>query len=70
MPTADANTFRGFELYPFQRDAIRSILADRSVIVAAPTGAGKTLVADFAIEHALAEGERIVYTSPVKALSN
>jgi superfamily II RNA helicase len=40
------------------------------VLVAAPTGAGKTLVADFAIEQALAEGKRIFYTAPVKALSN
>ena len=40
------------------------------MIVAAPTGAGKTLVADYAIEAALDAGERIVYTSPVKALSN
>jgi superfamily II RNA helicase len=70
MPSADVTTFRGYELYAFQRDSIRSLLAERSVIVAAPTGAGKTLVADYAIEHALAEGERIVYTSPVKALSN
>jgi superfamily II RNA helicase len=40
------------------------------VIVAAPTGAGKTLVADYAIEHAFLEGRRIVYTAPIKALSN
>jgi superfamily II RNA helicase len=40
------------------------------VIVAAPTGAGKTLVADYAIEHAFAEGKTIIYTAPIKALSN
>jgi superfamily II RNA helicase len=40
------------------------------VLVAAPTGAGKTLVADFAIEQAMEEGRRICYTAPVKALSN
>ena len=68
--TQDEGTYRGFTLYPFQQDAIRAIQNGRSVIVAAPTGAGKTLVADFAIEHALARGEKIVYTSPVKALSN
>ena len=66
----DDATYRGFTLYPFQQDAIAAIRKGHSVIVAAPTGAGKTLVADFAIEHALARGERIVYTSPVKALSN
>ncbi len=68
--TTNDETYRGFTLYPFQTDAIASIRNGHSVIVAAPTGAGKTLVADFAIEHALARGERIVYTSPVKALSN
>lgn len=40
------------------------------MIVAAPTGAGKTLVADYAIEHAFEQGRRIVYTAPIKALSN
>ena len=65
-----ATTFRGKTLYPFQRQAIASIDAGRSVIVAAPTGAGKTLVADYAIEHAFLEGRRIVYTAPIKALSN
>jgi superfamily II RNA helicase len=68
--TGGKDTYRGFTLYPFQTEAIAAIEAGRSVIVAAPTGAGKTLVADFAIEHALGAGERIVYTSPVKALSN
>jgi len=64
------STFRGFDLYPFQSEAIRAIERRHSVIVAAPTGAGKTLVADFAIESVLEGGERIIYTSPVKALSN
>jgi superfamily II RNA helicase len=67
---AGPRTFRGLELYPFQVQAIRSILKGHSVLVAAPTGAGKTLVADFAIEHAFERDERIVYTSPIKALSN
>ncbi|MCU0727851.1 MAG: DEAD/DEAH box helicase [Planctomycetes bacterium] len=63
-------TFRGFTLHPFQAEAIDAIEAGRSVLVAAPTGAGKTLVADYAVEEALRRGERIVYTSPIKALSN
>jgi len=67
-PSVD--TFRGFTLYPFQSESIRAIQRRHSVIVAAPTGAGKTLVADYAIESVLDAGERIVYTSPVKALSN
>jgi superfamily II RNA helicase len=68
--TAPRPTFRGFTLHPFQAEAIDAIEAGRSVIVAAPTGAGKTLVADYAVEEALRRGERIVYTSPIKALSN
>lgn len=64
------STFRGFTLFPFQAEAIAAVTAGESVIVAAPTGAGKTLVADYAIEAALRAGERIVYTSPIKALSN
>ena len=46
-----------------------AIAAGHSVIVAAPTGSGKTLVADYAIDQAFAEGWRVVYTSPIKALS-
>ncbi|MHC4960273.1 MAG: DEAD/DEAH box helicase [Planctomycetota bacterium] len=67
---ATATTFGGKTLYPFQQAAIKAIDQGRSVIVAAPTGAGKTLVADYAIERAFKEGRRIVYTAPIKALSN
>src|SRR5207244_13564789 len=63
-------TFRGKALFPFQARAAQAIRDGKSVVVAAPTGAGKTLVADVAISEALAEGRRVVYTSPVKALSN
>jgi len=63
-------TFRGLPLFPFQRRAIGAITAGRSVVVAAPTGAGKTLVADYAIEWAFEADRRVVYTSPIKALSN
>ena len=59
-----------FELDDFQVEAIRAIEAGQSVIVSAPTGAGKTLVAEFAIHLALAQGRRIAYTTPLKALSN
>ncbi len=62
--------YKDFELYPFQEEAIASIRAGRSVIVSAPTGAGKTIIAEYAIEQAIADGNRIVYTSPIKALSN
>ena len=59
-----------FPLDDFQLEAIRAIQADQSVIVSAPTGAGKTLVAEFAIMAALERGVRIAYTTPLKALSN
>lgn len=62
--------YRDFKLYPFQEEAIGAISQGRSVLVAAPTGAGKTLIAEYAVEHALERGQRIVYTSPIKALSN
>src|SRR5437867_4612308 len=59
-----------FPLDDFQLEAIRAIEGGQSVIVSAPTGAGKTLVAEFAIYLALATGKRIAYTTPLKALSN
>ena len=59
-----------FALDPFQLDAIRAIQDDKSVIVSAPTGSGKTLIAEFAIHATLARQRRIAYTTPLKALSN
>jgi ATP-dependent RNA helicase HelY len=59
-----------FELDAFQRVAIRELLAGRDVLVAAPTGAGKTVVGEFACEHVLTTGGRAFYTTPIKALSN
>jgi ATP-dependent RNA helicase HelY len=59
-----------FALDLFQRDAIDALDDGRSVLVAAPTGAGKTVVAEFAIERALAAGHKCFYTTPLKALSN
>jgi len=60
----------GFGLDPFQRDAFDALDAGRSVLVAAPTGSGKTLVAEYAIARALATGRKVFYTTPLKALSN
>ncbi len=60
----------GFPLDRFQRDAADSVSADRSVLVAAPTGAGKTVVAEYAVADALDRGMRAFYTTPIKALSN
>src|SRR2546426_207655 len=59
-----------FPLDDFQLEAIRAIEGGQSVIVSAPTGAGKTLVAEFAIHMALATGKRIAYNTSLKALSN
>jgi ATP-dependent RNA helicase HelY len=59
-----------FELDPFQRRAIELIDADHSVLVSAPTGSGKTVVAEHAVARAVAEGGKAFYTTPVKALSN
>ncbi len=59
-----------FALDAFQEQAIRRVLSGESVLVSAPTGAGKTLIAEFAIYRALAAQRRIVYTTPLKALSN
>ena len=60
----------GFVLDDFQIRAIEHLDAGRSVLVCAPTGAGKTVVADHAVASALAVGERAFYTTPIKALSN
>jgi superfamily II RNA helicase len=59
-----------FPLDDFQLRAIAAAAEGKSVIVSAPTGAGKTLIAEFAIHAALARGRRIAYTTPLKALSN
>jgi superfamily II RNA helicase len=62
--------WRGFELNGFQVSAVDAIRRGKNVLVGAPTGAGKTLVAEYAIEHAVELGRRSIYTSPIKALSN
>jgi hypothetical protein len=62
--------FRGYTLNPFQLEALTAIEAGRSVLLSAPTGAGKTLVAEYAIEETLSKGRRAIYTAPIKALSN
>ncbi len=59
-----------FSLDPFQIEAMDALDAGRSVVVAAPTGSGKTIVAEYAISVALSSGKRAYYTAPIKALSN
>ena len=59
-----------FELDEFQKEACDYISAGKSVVVCAPTGAGKTVIAQHAIHCALKDNNRIFYTTPLKALSN
>ncbi len=62
--------YKGLELDRFQEEAIAAINRDTSVIVTAPTGAGKTVIAEYAVEKCLEENHRVIYTAPIKALSN
>ena len=60
-----------FKLDPFQREAIEKLDRGRGgVLVSAPTSSGKTVVAEYAIFRALREGRKVIYTTPLKALSN
>jgi ATP-dependent RNA helicase HelY len=59
-----------FELDPFQLRACRALQTGSGVLVAAPTGAGKTVVGEFGVHLALARGRKAFYTTPIKALSN
>lgn len=62
--------YKGLELDRFQQEAIAAINRDTSVIVTAPTGAGKTVIAEYAVEKCLQGNCRVIYTAPIKALSN
>jgi len=59
-----------FTLDPFQQVSIASIERNESVLVSAHTSAGKTVVAEYAIAQCLKNNQRVIYTSPIKALSN
>lgn len=59
-----------FNLDAFQRESIKCLERNESVLVAAHTSAGKTVVAEYAIALALRNKQRVIYTSPIKALSN
>jgi len=61
---------RDFTLDPFQQQAVDALSEGHSVLVAAPTGSGKTLVAEHALDLAVQTGQRAFYTSPIKALAN
>ncbi len=62
--------YLGFALDGFQERAVHAIDEGKSLIVAAPTGCGKTLIAEYAAEASMKIGKRVVYTAPIKALSN
>ncbi len=60
----------GLTLYPAQEEALLALLEGRHVVLATPTGSGKSLVATFLHYKSMAEGKRSVYTCPIKALVN
>lgn len=71
--TSDRGSFEaalGFPLDGFQTAALDALDAGHSVLVAAPTGSGKTVVADYAVHRAVRSGGKAFYTTPIKALSN
>lgn len=70
VPPSEPSKTYNFKLDPFQAQAIGYIDLEESVLVAAHTSAGKTAVAEYAIAKSLKAGQRVVYTSPIKALSN
>ena len=59
-----------FEFDDFQKKSCRALNDGHGVLVAAPTGSGKTVVGEFAAHLAVAEGGKCFYTTPIKALSN
>ncbi|XP_008546957.1 exosome RNA helicase MTR4 [Microplitis demolitor] len=67
--TAPAKEYK-FVLDPFQKEAIQCIENNQSVLVSAHTSAGKTVVAEYAIACSLRDKQRVIYTTPIKALSN
>lgn len=68
--TVQSNHGFPFELSGFQNEAINAIKQHRDVLVSAPTGSGKTLPAEFAIRHFTSMGKKVLFTTPIKSLSN
>ncbi|KAJ3481767.1 hypothetical protein NLG97_g7737 [Lecanicillium saksenae] len=69
-PPAEPARSYPFKLDPFQSLSVASIERDESVLVSAHTSAGKTVVAEYAVAQCLKRNQRVIYTSPIKALSN
>lgn len=68
--TVTVSAPKPIKLDAFQEKSIDALLEGHSVLVAAPTGTGKTLIAERLVDHILEQGREVVYTSPIKALSN
>ncbi len=66
----DLEEYFPFQLDPFQIEAIKAINSGNSIVLTAPTGAGKTIIGEFAIYRGLSHASRVFYTTPLKALSN
>lgn len=64
------NYFNNFELSDFQKWAIKSIVDNDHILITAHTGSGKTLPSEFAIQYYVKQGKKVIYTAPIKALSN
>jgi superfamily II RNA helicase len=62
--------YQGLDLDPFQQQAFQAIDEGKSVIVSAPTGCGKTLIAEYVVDVSMDQNKKVVYTAPIKALSN
>ena len=62
--------FSNFKLSDFQKWAIKAIVDGDNIMITAHTGSGKTLPAEFAIQYFVEKGKKVIYTAPIKALSN
>ena len=70
MVSPDVSQLFPFPLDGYQLESIDALNQGHSVVVSAPTGSGKTLVGEYAIHRAIAHGQKVFYTTPLKALSN
>ena len=66
----DPNEYFPFELSQFQRNSITSIYHGNHILVTAHTGSGKTVPAEYAIHYFSQQNKKVIYTSPINALSN
>ena len=62
--------YKKFQLSDFQKWSIKAIVDEQHVLITAATGSGKTLPAEFAIQYFVEKGKKVIYTTPIKALSN